>query len=178
MQSNASWNLSSGVISPNKRLLLLSHIVHHYKAQVPWPALQILCGSLSIPSSPSPINSFWRLVMNIKVPSKNHKGKSSLSGYSKNWLVIVSLRNPAHATTALPSRRVQNSAAILTLEFHKQSMRYHLTHWGRDEIDAISQTTFSNAFYWIKIIEFRLEFNWSLFLRFELTIHVFHNWFR
>ena len=45
-----------------------------------------------------------------------------------------------------------------------------LSHWGRDEMDAISQTTFSNAFSWMKAHEIRLRFHWSLFLRFELTI--------
>ena len=37
-------------------------------------------------------------------------------------------------------------------------------------MDAISQTTFSNAFSWMKVFEFRLEFHWSLFPRVELTI--------
>ena len=41
-----------------------------------------------------------------------------------------------------------------------------LTH----KIAAISQTTFSNAFSWMKMYEFRLRFHWSLFLRFQLTI--------
>ena len=43
----------------------------------------------------------------------------------------------------------------------------NLTHWGRDKMDAISQTTFSNAFSWMKMHEFRLQFHWSVFLRFE-----------
>ena len=51
-----------------------------------------------------------------------------------------------------------------------------LTHWGRDKIDAISQTTFSSAFCWMKMLEFRIEFHWSLFLRVQLTI--FYDWFR
>ena len=51
-----------------------------------------------------------------------------------------------------------------------------LTHWGRDQIDAISQTTFLNAFSRMKMNEFRLGFHWSLFLRFESTI--FQHWFR
>ena len=33
-----------------------------------------------------------------------------------------------------------------------------LTHWGRYKLDAISQTTFSNEFHWMKMIEFRLQF--------------------
>ena len=38
-----------------------------------------------------------------------------------------------------------------------------LTHWGRDQIDTISQTTFPNAFSRMKMNEFRLGFHWSLF---------------
>ena len=56
-----------------------------------------------------------------------------------------------------------------------------LTHWGRDKttaicndvshwLGAIPQTTFSNAFSWMTMFEFRLRFHWNLFLRFELTI--------
>ena len=37
-------------------------------------------------------------------------------------------------------------------------------------MDAISQSTFSNAFSSMKMHESRLRFHWSLFLRFELTI--------
>ena len=33
-----------------------------------------------------------------------------------------------------------------------------LTHWGRDKMAAIYQTTFSNAFSWRKIYKFRLRF--------------------
>ena len=47
-----------------------------------------------------------------------------------------------------------------------------LTHWGRDKMDAISQTTCSIAFPWMKIFEFRLKFHWSLFLRVQLTINI------
>ena len=50
------------------------------------------------------------------------------------------------------------------------------THWGRDKIDAILQTTFSNATSWTKIFECRLKFPWSLFLKVQLTI--FQHWFR
>ena len=37
---------------------------------------------------------------------------------------------------------------------------------GRDKMAAVSQTTLSNAFSWMKMLEFRLRFHWSLFLRF------------
>ena len=53
---------------------------------------------------------------------------------------------------------------------------WFLTHWGRDKMDAISQTTFSSAFYWMKMYELWLKIHWSLFLRVQLTI--FQHWFR
>ena len=37
-----------------------------------------------------------------------------------------------------------------------------LTHWGRDKMAAISQTTFSNAFSWIKTYEFVWMYEHSL----------------
>ena len=43
-------------------------------------------------------------------------------------------------------------------------------------VAAISQTTFWNAFSWMKMYEVRLQFHWSLFLRFEITI--LQHWFR
>ena len=50
-----------------------------------------------------------------------------------------------------------------------------LTHWGRDKMAAISHTTFSNAFSWMKMYEFRLRYHWSLFLWVQSTI--FQHWF-
>ena len=43
-------------------------------------------------------------------------------------------------------------------------------------MDAISQTTLSNKFSWMKMLEFRLNFHWSLFLREQLIIC--QHWFR
>ena len=51
-----------------------------------------------------------------------------------------------------------------------------LTHWGRDKMAAIFQTTFSNVFSWIKMYELRLTFHLSLFLEVQLTR--FQHWFR
>ena len=51
-----------------------------------------------------------------------------------------------------------------------------LTHWGRDKMTAISQTILSNAFSWMKMLELRLKFHWSLFPRVQLTIY--KHWFR
>ena len=51
-----------------------------------------------------------------------------------------------------------------------------LTHWGRDKMAAIFQTTFSNGFSLMKMYEFRLKFHWSLFPRVQLAIY--QHWFR
>ena len=49
-----------------------------------------------------------------------------------------------------------------------------LTHWGRDRMPAIFQTTFWNGFSW-NLYKFRLKCHWSLFLGAEITIfnHLF-----
>ena len=49
------------------------------------------------------------------------------------------------------------------------SQLWSLTHWGRDKMDAISQTTFSSAFSWMKMFEFRINIiqNWY----FSMVIH-------
>ena len=51
-----------------------------------------------------------------------------------------------------------------------------LTHRGWDKMAAIFQTTYSNAYFWMKIYAFRLKFHWSLLLPFQLTI--FQHWVR
>ena len=51
-----------------------------------------------------------------------------------------------------------------------------LTHWNRDKMDAISQTTFSSIFSWMKMSEFWLKFHWNLFPRVQLTTFLY--WFR
>ena len=53
---------------------------------------------------------------------------------------------------------------------NKATLHQVLTHWGRDKMAAISQTTFSNAFSWMKMFKYRLKFHWILFWRDQLTI--------
>ena len=63
----------------------------------------------------------------------------------------------------------------LILQLHLPG-NIELTHWGRDKIDAILQTTLSNAFSWMKMFEYWLKFHWSLFPMVQLRI--FQQWFR
>ena len=51
-----------------------------------------------------------------------------------------------------------------------------LTHPPLDKMDAILQTIFSDAFFWMKSFVFWLKFHWSLFLIVQLTIT--QHWFR
>ena len=45
-----------------------------------------------------------------------------------------------------------------------------LTHLLLVKMAAMSPTTFSVAFSWMKILEFRFKFHWNVFLRVQLTI--------
>ena len=45
-----------------------------------------------------------------------------------------------------------------------------LTHWGRDKMADILQTTLPHVFPWMKIFEFGIQFDWSLFLKVQWTI--------
>ena len=40
---------------------------------------------------------------------------------------------------------------------------YRSTYWGWDKMAAFCQTTFSNAFSWMKVYGLRLRFYWNLF---------------
>ena len=55
-------------------------------------------------------------------------------------------------------------------------MKQHINTLRPRQMAAIFQTTFSNAFSWMKMNEFRLRFHWNLFPRVKLTI--FQHWFR
>ena len=51
-----------------------------------------------------------------------------------------------------------------------------LTNWCRHKMAAIFKMTFSNAFSWMKMDEFRLKLHWSLFLWVQLIIS--QHWLR
>ena len=64
------------------------------------------------------------------------------------------------------SLRTENWSLLL----YNQNSLQLLTHWGRDKMDAISQTKFSSAFSWMKMFQFQLRYHWCLFLKVQLTI--------
>ena len=67
-------------------------------------------------------------------------------------------------------------AAVETNRKYSHSKPADLTHWDQDKMAAFLQTTFSNAFFLMKMDALWLIFHWSLFLRAQLTI--FYHWFR
>ena len=70
-----------------------------------------------------------------------------------------------------------NNTELIYIYIHIYPLLLILTHWGRDKRTPFrSQTIISNAFYWMKMFEFRLKFHWSLFPSVQLTI--FLQWFR
>ena len=68
-----------------------------------------------------------------------------------------------------------NQFLFIALEHRTHQSFKTLTHRGRDKMAVIFQTTFSNAFSWMKVYKFRLRFHWCLFPRAQLKI--FKHWF-
>ena len=61
---------------------------------------------------------------------------------------------PRDNSTALYKGMKRKCTCIFNVSSNQSSS---LTHWGQDKIDAILQTTFSNAISWMKMFEFRLQ---------------------
>ena len=89
-----------------------------------------------------------------------------------SYIIVSILQISYNKLTKGEGRKMSLNPVYCTLKSWGKAGLYHwfLTHWGRDKMDFISQTTFSSAFSWMKIFEFRLKFHWSLFLRVQLTI--------
>ena len=83
------------------------------------------------------------------------------------------------ALNALPCNRSYRVLYVFSYKYNSYNIKTGvelLAHWDRDNMADISQTTLSIAFSWMKMLEFRLDFHWSLFPRVQLTI--FQHWFR
>ena len=82
---------------------------------------------------------------------------------SSYWFHVIDLPNP-------------HSSGLFQCFPQNMSALQGLTLWGWDKMATSFQTTFSNAFSWMKIYELWLKLNWSLFLMVQLSI--FQQWFR
>ena len=90
------------------------------------------------------------------------------------FFFILDFFLPSICTYMLDVCTVSRMVFFFLIEYWESTHR-GLSHWSRDKMDAISQTTFSNANSWMKSFKFRLKFHWSLFHRVQLTI--FQRWF-
>ena len=92
------------------------------------------------------------------------------------WLLSDTVNHSENNTWTLPDWRGLKYTHTLVNMLIVTCIRKMLllTHWGRDKMDAISQTTLSIAFSWMKMLEFWLNFHWSLFLRVQLTMATSH----
>ena len=143
-------------------------------------------------------------LINDKHPGRSHLGKNSLVLYELPDVVRVRVDTMENFSTSSPLQAIftipfdwqvllMDTCSLLleseTLLEKLKNKRYDfiivdagdecgriLTHWGRDQMNAISQTMFSNAFSWMKLFDYRLKFHWSLFLKVQLTIS--QHWFR
>ena len=117
------------------------------------------------------------LVSYADVHTRQHIPLFSLNLMSNSVTYIrTSIQKSMYPLSHSIKWRLQPSDNPDNISLIKLERLCHLPHWGRDKMDAISQTTFSSAFSLIKILEFRLRFHWSLFLRVQLAI--FQHWFR
>ena len=61
-----------------------------------------------------------------------------------------------------PGYNISCLALIISVAISNLRYVLWLTHWGRDKTAAIFQTTFSNAFFWMKICDFFIEISLKL----------------
>ena len=113
------------------------------------------------------------------VCSESYCNQASASAYSvligQCYVTCLSLR--CHIPVMSPFQWINASITYVYHMFcHLDRHVFFSTHWYWDKMAAIFQPSFSNAFSWMKMYEFRLRFYWSLFLRVQLTI--FQHWFR
>ena len=110
--------------------------------------------------------------------------------FSHSWMTALMLPKQAHPGRRSPRARfagtggfaarggghITMAADDLVMQGGRATAAMISTHWGRDKMAAVFQTTFSNGFSLMKMYEIQLTFHWSLFLWVQLTI--FQQWFR
>ena len=96
-------------------------------------------------------NVFFEMASILSRPQCVNETQQSLS---MHFCLIIQLYNYHSITTTF-------TTANTTVAIH---------HWVRDKMDALSQTTFSNAFSWMKMFKFWLKFHLSLSIWVQLTI--------
>ena len=140
-----------------------------------------LCSILPLPWVTIPMSKYRHTILWYKSFAEEMLLKIKMTAsfnYWPGWLrCLLEVRTVFGFTGGTKSEQalmlVDDLDSNFTTHKNKPSM---LTHWGRNKVDAISQTTFWSTFSWTKMFQFRITFHWSLFLRVQLTI--IQHWFR
>ena len=108
------------------------------------------------------VKKFFGVLFVFKIVKQNKNKSSRLTTMfeiAKTRTKIRLLYNPTHNVVVgqveshLSHSQVRANARCILVLQHLVSM--NLTHWGRAKMAAISQTTLSVAFSWMKMLEFR-----------------------
>ena len=73
----------------------------------------------------------------------------NLEQISMTWAIAVYIQVYRNTNKPVAEKTMRNNILDYAI---------HLTYWGRDEMDNISQTTFSNTFSWMKMYELQFKF--------------------
>ena len=110
----------------------------------------------------------WR---HTKWPTRSHKASDNIFTCKLCANKDIYIYNTSRVNDGMGADEVDQATGVRTEGYIED-----LTHWGRDKMAAIFQTTFLNVFSWMKMYEFRLGFHWNLFLEVQLTVS--QHWFR
>ena len=103
----------------------------------------------------------------------NNREAGDLRRHRSHYDVIVMCSVKTVPTDGLAPLGATSAGSVMILcgsRLYSGPALEGLTPWGRDKMDAISQTTFSKAFSWMKMFEYRSKLHWGLFLMVQLTI--------
>ena len=73
-------------------------------------------------------------------------------------------------TTTLPQSAMWSLMIVVAISpptCDSITCKSYLRHWGLAKIAAILQTTFLNAFSWMKTFEFKIKFHWNMLFGFN-----------
>ena len=113
----------------------------------------------------------------IHIHLKNWFRKFPESGkILQRHLLLTEISKTSISIREYISNYIHVNSRMYQLIHNLNSPILQLTHWGRDKMNAISQTTLSRAFSSMKIVVFWLNFHWNMFARVQLTI--IQHWFR
>ena len=106
-------------------------------------------------------NNWWNLVR------EDEKKVLNLMDEVRKWTIVWTKGTEFNASAVY---RIKFAHSLVVLCFAVVLYHQHLTHWGRDKMAVILQTS-SNVFSWMKMCKLRLRFHWGLLSRVQITIY-------